>query len=140
MEYYDALKAKWSTLAGTTEEKLVAINALTVDGPSQPIPVLTVMTYLRSNNLWMPIKAAQATSQGAAAAVDYNSDPRVQTLDVSLPAVQGMILDLVSHSLLTQEQVLALVALGVPKLTWWKTAGYTSPISADDLAAAGGLN
>jgi hypothetical protein len=139
MAYYDALVAQWPSLTGTTAQKLTAINAMTVAGPYAPSPVLDVMTYLRSNNLWMPIKAAVATSAGAAAAVDYNSDPRVETLDATLPASQGMLADLVAHALLTQAQALAIVALGVPQLPWWQDNGYTGPFTAPDLLAAGGL-
>jgi hypothetical protein len=139
MAYYDALIAKWATLSGTTQAKLAAINALTVPGPSQPIPLLQVMTYLRTNNLWMVIKAAAATSPGAAAAVDYNSDPRVQTLDVSLPIVQQMLTDLVTHSLLSQPQSDAIKAMGAPPAPWITASvangggGLTGPVSQPDL-------
>jgi hypothetical protein len=139
MAYYDALIAKWATLSGTTQAKLAAINALTVPGPSQPIPVLQVMTYLRTNNLWLPIKAAVATSAGAAAAVDYNSDPRVQTLDVSLPIVLGMLADLVTNKLLAQSQSDAIKAMGTPLVPWITTTvangggGLSGPVSQPDL-------
>lgn len=140
MAYYDALIAKWSTAtSGTTQQKLDAINALTVPGPNAPVPVLQVMTYLRTNNLWMAIKAAVTTSQGAAAAVDYNSDPRVQTLDVSLAIVQGMLADLVTHSLLSQAQSDAIVAMGTPPIPWWQANGYGEPIGVGFLNNAGGL-
>lgn len=141
--YYDALVAKWPTLSGTTAEKLAAINALTLAGPNVPVPVLQVMTYLRTNNLWMAIKAS--ATPGAQAAVDYNSDPRVQTLDVSLPIVQGMIADLVTHSLLTQTQANEIIAMGNVGIPWWKTpvasggGGLSGPITMADLQAAGNL-
>lgn len=137
MAYYDALVAKWATLSGTTAQKLAAVNTATVAGATAPVSVLTVMTYLRTNNLWMPIKAAQASSPGAAAAVDYNSDPRVQTLDFSLPIVQAMLADLVTHALLTQAQSDALVALGVPQIPWWQANGYPGPFTLNDSTAAG---
>jgi hypothetical protein len=136
--YYDALVAKWATLTGTTAAKLDALNALTVPGASAPVPVLAVMTYLRTNNLWMAIKAS--ATPGAMAAVDYNSDPRVETLDVSLPIVQGMLADLVGHSLLTSAQAAAITAMGTPPILWWQANDYTGPFSAPDLQAAGGLS
>lgn len=158
MAYYDALIAAWNgatqppagvtgaALTGlTTAQKLAAVNGWTVVGPNVPIPVLQVMTYLRTNNLWMAIKAATATSNGAAAAVDYNSDPRVQTLDVSLAIVQGMLADLVTHTLLTQAQSDAIKAMGSPLLPWWQASvaagggGLSGPVSNPDLVAAGGL-
>lgn len=145
MAYYDAMVAKWATLSGDTAAKLAALNAMTVPASNIPVPVLQVMTYLRTNNLWMAIKAAIATSPGAAAAVDYNSDPRVQTLDVSLPIVQGMLADLVAHNLLTQTQSNEIIAMGAPLLPWWQApvaaggGGLSGPVSAADLAAAGNL-
>lgn len=146
MSYYDALAAKWATLSGDTATKLATVNALTVPGPNVPVPVLEVMTYLRTNNLWLAIKAATGTSTGAAAAVDYNDDVRVQTLDVSLPIVQSMLADLVTHSLLTQQQADEIKALGAPSVPWWQASvangggGLSSPVTAPDLVGAGGLS
>jgi hypothetical protein len=143
MAYYDALAAKWPTLVGTTQQKLDAVNALTVPGPNVPVPVLQVMTFLRTNNVWMGIKAA--TSAGALAAVDYNSDPRVQTLDVSLPIVQAMLADLVTHGLLTQSQSDAIKAMGATTILWWQATvaqgggGLSGPVSSADLVVAGNL-
>lgn len=139
MAYYDALATKWATLTGTTQQKLDAVNAATVAGPTQPVPVLQVMTYLRTNNLWLAIKSAAAagTSLGAQAAVDYNSDSRVVTLDVTLTIVQQMLADLVAHALLTQAQSDVIVAMGNTTLPWWQANGYTSPFNTNDLAAAG---
>jgi len=135
--YYDALVTEWATLTGTTSAKLAAVNALTVAGPVEPVPVLSIMTYLRANNLWMTIKSS--ATPGAQAAVDYNSDPRVQTLDVTLPITQGMLADLVSHTLLTQAQSNAITALGNTSVPWWQANGYSGPFSEPDLQAAGNL-
>ena len=67
MAYYDALIAKWPTVQGAdTAAKLAALNAETVSGPRKTVPIGDVVTYLRTNALWLPIKAAQATSVGAA--------------------------------------------------------------------------
>jgi hypothetical protein len=138
MSYYDALIAKWPTLAaGTVSDRLAAINALTVPGPSAPVPIVAVTEYLRSNNLWLAIKAATATSPGAAAAVDYNSDTRAQTIDFSLPIVGQMLADLVGRALLSQQQSDAMVALGATTLPWWKANGYRAPITGQDLVEAG---
>lgn len=137
MAYYDALVAQWASLTGTTQQKLDVINALTVPGPNVPVPVLQVMTYLRTNNLWLQIKSAQATSPGAAAAVDYNTDPRVQTIDMTLPIVQLMVADLVAHTLLTTAQALALAAMATTTTPWSQANGYNTPISGQDLVNAG---
>jgi hypothetical protein len=145
MAYYDALIAKWSTLTGSTAEKLAQLNALTVPGQQRAVPVLQVMTYLRTNNLWLPIKAAVATSAGAAAAVDYNSDPRVETIDVTLPIVQSMLADLVAHNLLSAQNVADINALAATTIPWWQATvaqgggGLSSPVTSPDLVAAGNL-
>jgi hypothetical protein len=135
MTDYSALVAKWATLTGDTATKLAAVNAATVAGPNVPVPVLQVMTYLRTNNLWMGVKASQ--TPGAMAAVDYNSDPRVQTLDVSLLIVRGMLADLVTHTLLTQAQADAIVAMGTPPVPWWQANGYSRAFDLGDINAAG---
>jgi hypothetical protein len=143
MQYYDPLIAKWPSLTGTTQQKLDALNALIVAGPPRAVPVLQVMTYLRTNNLWLPIKAAVSASPGAAAAVDYNSDPRVETIDVTLPIVQAMLADLVAHNLLSAQNVADINAMGTTAIPWWQAtvaqggAGLLGPVGTSDLAAAG---
>ena len=143
MAYYDALIAKWATLTGSTASKLAQVNALTVAGPSQTVPVLTVMTYLRTNNLWLAIKAAQGTSPGAAAAVDYNSDPRVETIDVTLPIVQAMLSDLQSHNLLSAQNVADINAMAGTTIPWWQVSvangggGLNGPVSHNDIDPLG---
>ena len=46
MAYYDALKAEWATLTGTTAEKLAAIDALTVAGPNIDVAPSAIVAYL----------------------------------------------------------------------------------------------
>jgi hypothetical protein len=145
MAYYDALISKWGTLSGSTQQKLAAINALTVPAPNAPVPIAQVMSYLRENGLWLPIKAAAAagTSQGAMAALDLNQDLRQTSIDFSLPLVGAMLADLVSHGLLTSGQSAALTAMGTPPVLWWQApvaqggGGLSSSVSQDDLTAAG---
>lgn len=137
MAYYDALIAKWSTITGTTAQKLAAVNALTIAGPTQPVPVLTLMTYLRTNNLWMQIKAAVGTSAGAAAAVDYNSDPRVENIDVPLPIVQAMLGEMKSKGLLSDQNIADINAMAVSQVPWWQANGYSGPFNGNDLLAGG---
>lgn len=116
--------------------KLALLNEMTVEGPrASNVPVTKVMAYLRTNNLWRAIRLAQATSDGAAAAVDYNSDLRTSTIDVDLPIVRAMLVDLVNHNLLSQEQSDEIVAMGATTLPWWQSVGLTSPVSGGDLEA-----
>lgn len=141
MAYYDLLTEKWATLSGSTSEKLAAINAETVSGPNRLVPISELMSYLRTHNLWLPIKAAAASgsSVGAIAAVDLNEDMRMTSIDFSIATAQALLADLVSHSLLTQEQADTILAMQITSIPWWQSAGYTSPIGEGDLAAAGGL-
>jgi hypothetical protein len=138
MGYYDALVALWPTLTGSVQEKLDAANRATVAGPDRGVPIAEVMTYLRSNNLWLPIKqaAAAGSSVGAAAAVDLNADMRINTIDFNLPIVGGMLADMVGHKLLTQAQSDALVAMKAATILWRDAHGYPE-LSLNDVAAAG---
>jgi hypothetical protein len=148
--YYDALIAKWPSMQGAdTAAKLAALNAETVPGPDRKVPVVELMDYLRTNGVWPKIKLSgdlYASSNGAQgsigawAAVDYNNDTRMGTLDVSLPVTGLLLADLVTSGLLTQAQSDAIVAMKNTSTPWWQANGYSSPISAGDLAAAGGLS
>lgn len=115
--------------------KLAAINALNVAGPRRLVPIVQAMDYLRANSLWLPIKLAASSKMSAAAVVDLNEDPRAQSIDFDLPVVQGLLAELVSDGLLSQDQANALEGLSHTATPWWQDAGYTSPISGSDLEA-----
>lgn len=146
MAYYDNLIAKWPSLTSTTTaDKLAEINALTVAGPRKPVPIAEVMDYLRTNNLWLPIKQSAAklaagdttASLGAAAAVDLNDDMRMQNINFDLQIVQEMLADLVAHNLLSQAHSDALNAMGNSTVPWWQANGYKRQISKGDVVVAG---
>lgn len=140
MAYYDALIAKWPDVSGaTTADKLTTLNGETIAGPVVGVPVVQVMTYLWTNGLWLPmLAAAQAgTSNGAIAAVALLEDRTRETIDFSLPTATALLADLVSHSLLSQAQSDAIVAMGTPQVPWWQGNGYSGPIGYGDLAMAG---
>lgn len=137
MAYYDALAAKWATLSGSAEEKLDAINALAVAGADQLVTIIDIMTYLRSNNLWLPIKSAAGTNAAAAAVVDIEEDLRATTIDFNLPIVKTLLGLLVSSSLLSQKNADDLAAMKVTTLPWWQANGYPGPFNSNDLIAAG---
>lgn len=140
MSYYDALKTKLDSLTGTDDQKLQTVNSTMVDAGTKVVPVIDIMTYLRENNLWGAIKSAQTTSVGAAAAVDYNSDPRVQNIDFSLPIVQGMLQDMKTHALLTDANIADLNAMAKVTKSWWQANGYGGPLSSNDIAAMNAHN
>lgn len=137
MAYYDALKAIWSSLSGTTDAKLAALNAMTVAGPNAPVDVVTATNYMRQNGTWYAIKAAAGSNQAAFAAVDLVNDLRVQTIDFSLPIVVQMGAMLVSANLMTQAQWDGLMALSKTTIPWWQSVGLNSPVGIGDLEATG---
>lgn len=134
----DAWRAAWIDIFedAAVVAKCEKLNAMTVTGdPLAEVPIEAVMGYLRANGLWLPIKAAQATSQGAAAAVDLNDDLRARTINFSLPVVKAMVADLIGHGLLRSEHLAAMTMLEVPEVPWWQSAGYSGPITPADLEA-----
>jgi len=148
MAYYDALIAKWAALTGTTEEKLSAINALTVAGPPQLVPIANIMAYLRANNLWLPIKAnalSASPNPAAEAWLDLNQDLRAEHIDMTLAVWGAGLGALVQAGLLTQEQANAISAMGTTTVSWCEANGYPfidagrGNLGGGDLAAAGGL-
>ena len=138
MAGYDALKAQWPNTAGAdAASKLVTLNAMTVAGPDRPVLIADVMTYLRENNLWLPIKAQAGTLPAAAAAVDIAEDLRMQSIDFNLPIVGAMLNALVAATLLSQDQANTLTAMKATTLPWWQANGYEQPIGTADLTLAG---
>ena len=154
MAYYDALKAQWAALpAGdTTAQKLAAVNALTVAGPSIDVPVSAVVGYLaESSKLASLLKyaAAPAATEAGVAAAELSAiimcpnAPPFRTSNSTVAAsVAGFLTALAAdaNSGLVAADVTALLALAATTLPWWQSAGYTSPISQGDLDAAGGLS
>ncbi len=165
---YAALAAAWNaatmppdgvtgaTLSGlTTEQKIAAVNAWTVAGPTRDVPVRTVAGYLLANLKMAPLlnyvdsppvganPSAHLVAQNLIAALtrvsqppDFNvSDPDI--LAALTSAVETMISDPACG--LTADDAAALLALGQTKIPWWQSIGLSSPISAPDLEAAGGL-
>jgi hypothetical protein len=111
---------------------------MTVPTADRLVPILDITDYLRSNGLWLPIKAAAAQGNGAAAAaVDLNDDVRAQTLDMSLPIVAQMLAALVTAELLTQAQSDAIVALKTQSVPFARLLGET--ITADSVEFARAL-
>lgn len=148
--YYDALRVKWAGLAGNAEERLAAINTMAVPGPQMPVPISTVMGYLRRHNLWMGIKVRSSLplddpnfSVGAWSAVDLNEDRRITTIDFTLPIVAQMLAEMVNKRLLTQQQSDDLVGLSETEVPWWQASveqgggGLRGPVAKSDLEQAG---
>lgn len=153
MGYYDALVAKWPSLsATTTAAKLVEINGLTVAGPTVDIPITRVTAYLLLNGipakarLFLAAPPAGATTEQLVTAqslLDLITTPTLTSVQMTNAAVaatvDALLSNLVAIGVMSQADVTNLVALSQTQIPWWQSAGYSSPISNSDLAAAGGL-
>lgn len=168
MAYYDALKAKWATLAGTTDQKLTAINALTVPGPNADVAVSAVVGKLMLMGAFLQLQAfAQgvtnndATHDNALAAakmlmalVSVPSAPAFHTSDANDYATIKSMMDAIlaqesaapGSTGFTQSVHDTLLGLAATVVPWWQASvaaaggGLTSPVNANDLVAAGGLS
>lgn len=156
MAYYDALKTAWAALPSgdTTAQKLTAINAATVAGPAQDVPIGDVVAYLALQGKLSGLQAYVMAGTGNATALTAAkelltllSTPSVTVFRMSnaetYATVQNFLEDLAadsgSGSGITSADVTNLLALAATAEPWWQSAGYTSPISLNDLEAAGGL-
>ena len=142
MGYYTALQTKWATLTGTTAAKIGTINALTVPGPDRVVPVAEVSALMWRLGLWIGIRAA-ATNPGAGAAVAFNDDIRVETMDMSAPIVGQMLGSMVQGGVITQSHADKIKALKNTTLPWVTTpvaqggAGLASEVTINDVTKAG---
>lgn len=155
MAYYDALVAKWATLSGTTAQKLAAINALTVAGPNQDVPVGTVVGYLALQGKLSGLQAYVVSTPPPAATpltaakelLTLLSTPSVTVFQMSVPSVYSAVeafLDALAadpNSGIVSADVAALLALAAgPEVLWTAANGYPpGGINMNDLVAAGGL-
>lgn len=140
MAYYDALVTKWGTLSGTTAAKLAAINALTVAVPQPAIIavdkiknaiVAADLGTLTTNQLLL----LQLYLLGAGT-VDASPNTTIRT------GLQALF----AGKTTTLANLTTLVApYDNATIPWWQATiaqgggGLSSAISANDLAAAGGL-
>ncbi len=143
MAYYDALIAKWPTLApGTTQQKLDQINALTVTG-SVPTSFFTTGAAVLNCVNYAEFKALTAQQQSNLLGMLQVTGPLLGgSANVSF-MVAGMVID---YFPLAGPTVAALTALAKGTVQpWWEApvanggGGLSSPVSNNDLLAAGGL-
>lgn len=148
MAYYDALKAAWAGLSGTTAEKLAAINSQTVAGPNVEVPVSVVVGYLalagKLSGLLAYAASAPATEAGVAAkelaaligspnapAFAMGNPQTAATVTAFLGALVGD-----PASGLTSADQTAILALAATTRPWWQASGYGGPFNPNDLEAA----
>ncbi len=155
MAYYDALIAKWATLSGSSNEKLAAINALTVDGPKVDVPISEIVGYLALSGKLAGLQTYAANPPSGANAsalvaarelVALIASPNAPAFHMSDPSVyttvQGFLSALVGDVVtgITATDQAALLGLAATTIPWWQSAGYASPVGMGDLAAAGRLS
>ena len=147
-----ALKATWTTLTGTTAQKLVTLNAMTVPGSPQDITVTALNSFLTTNNILTPVTAYASRGpnavQPALIACNYlvailaATDPTIHTsVPENFAAIQqlgqGLLADPATG--VTPTLLAAMMAMVTPSATWWSVNGFSGPITITDLIAAGNL-
>lgn len=103
------------------------VNAKT-EVVTQLVPIWQVKQHAILNGYWPLVKAAQLDANPIKAGlclsvIDWVDDPKMQTIDVNLPEVQGMLSGLVSFSLMTQTQANEVIAMGSKVVSWTSTVG-----------------
>lgn len=135
MAYYDALIAKWATLTpGTTAQKLAQINAMTVNAASSTPAIIP--TYKIYNSI-VPSDFVTLSANNQQRIRDILT---MGTVDASPGTNVRSVVQNIFANTATLTVLATLVApYDSPQVSWWQSAGYTSPISQNDLTAAGGL-
>lgn len=129
--------AKLGYAGMTSVQAAATINAAIIDAPALHVSIPLVMTYLRLNNLWLPIKAAAAQGVVAAiAAVDLNQDLRITTIDFTAPIVVQMLtaLQQTTPALLSAQNAADLTAMGTQKMSRATQLGWgPQPVYTGDI-------
>ena len=144
------LVAVWPSLsAGTTDQKIAQLAAMTVQGPNVPVPLVSVVDYLAEVGKLAGLKTYAANPPATEAGVAATQFFILMTLQgyvfpMNLPAtyasVQGFLNAWASdaNTGITSADVTAILALaaGAPS-PWWQANNYGSPITVADATAAG---
>lgn len=143
MAYYDALIAKWATLApGTTAQKLAAINALMVASPTAQ------RMLIPSYEIYNAVDGTEFSALSAANQQLVRDMLNMGTVDASpnKPA-RVRLLALFGAGTTTRTNLVALAAIYDTPPIPWATApvehgggGLSSAVTSNDLSAAGGLS
>ncbi len=133
MAYYDAMISKWNTLgAGTTAQKLAALNAATATGTAQkailaPSQILNAIVFSDLAALTQ-LQITQLTLLLAGSQVDASAGTPIRLGIQALFAGKNT----------TLAQLGALVApFDSPTVPWWQANGYPRAFDLGDVAAAG---
>lgn len=104
-----------------------AINAKTVT-IEQPVAISALKQYAILQGIWPNIKLGQQSSNQQQAGLcmsilDWVDDPRISTINVNMLEVKAMLSALVGFSILTQQQMSEVVAMGSKVVSWTSTVG-----------------
>jgi hypothetical protein len=88
------------------------------------LPAATDATYASA----LAVKAAATSMLG------YITNPKIEHIDMDLPATQAVIAALVAAGVLAQEFVNRVDALA--NIPWWQSAGLVRPVTAIDVRIA----
>lgn len=121
--------------AGLNDQQAADVLNARVIQARKFVPVVDITTYLRSQGAWLGIKAAAPTNAAAAAAVDYNDDPRTETLNLDLPIVVQMLAALAQAGILTETHVADLNAMADYTMSRAQQLGLGT-VSAGDIQTA----
>lgn len=104
-----------------------AINAKTVT-VEIVVPIWQIKEHAIVNGYWPLVKAGQLDANPAKAGlclsvIDWIDDPKIQTIDVHLGAVQQMLGGLTSFGLMASAQSAEIVAMGYKTVSWTSSVG-----------------
>jgi hypothetical protein len=114
--------------AGLTDQAAAdAINAKTVV-VQQSVSIRDLKTYAIFQGVWPKLLAGEKSSNLQVAGlcqsvVAWVDDPRISTVDVNIPEVQAMLTQLVSATIITQQQASEIVAMGSKPIAWTASVG-----------------
>ncbi len=147
-----------SSLTGlTTAQKIAAVNAWTVAGPPQDVTAQAIINYLFLNMKYSNLQA-YASNPPAGSVANFPQSvatakellalfttPSFSGFQMSNPtiytAAEAFLGALAADSAtgISSTDAANLLALSATTIPWWQSIGLTSPVSAPDLMAAGGL-
>ena len=114
--------------AGLTDQQAAdAINAKTVI-VQHSVAIRELKTYAIFSGIWPKLLAGQLSSNPQIAGlclsvIAWVEDPRIDTVDINLPQVQGMVASLVAASIVSQSQAEEILAMGKHAIPWTSTVG-----------------
>lgn len=132
MAYYDSMKAKWATLAGTTEQKLAALNALLVTGAA--VPAIVSPSQLLNTIVFADLSAltqlqiSQLTLLLSGASIDASPGTTIRLGIQALFAGKTATLNALATLAAKYDS---------PQIPFYLSDGYSRPFDMGDVMAAG---